>query len=148
MNKMILTLFLVASIWTSGSFSSAGEVEDKKAPMSFKDFTTHLDLNKNTFLHAKNFWVKTKGKSFIWTGKVVNIKYGRGKVEIYVANEEAPLYKGFNLILMTYRKSNVAALKVGQETKFRGQIYNYKGRRGNPIIVYMKNVKFLPPAEK
>lgn len=115
--------------------------------MTLKEFVSHLDLTKNTTLHVEHFWEHHKGKSYTWTAKVVDVKGGRGKAEIHAADDTVKLYKGFNLILVTFQRTDAAALKVGQQIRFRGQVYNYKGRRGNPIIVYMNNVELLPLPE-
>lgn len=125
----------------------AKQAEEKKAPMDFKEFISHLDQIKNTSLHVEHFWSTNKGKSFTWTGKVVNVKGGRGKAEIWVANPNGSLHKGLNLILVTYQRSEAAKLQIGDEIRFRGNVYNYKGRKGSPIIVYMNNVEILPLAE-
>ena len=148
MKKSLIIVLVMVLTGFFCNFISAAEAEKKKQPMTFKEFVTHLDLTKNTSLHVEHFWVKNKGQLFTWTGKVVDVKGGRGKAEIRAANADALLYKGFNLILVTHQKADAAALKVGQQIKFRGQVYNYKGRRGNPVIVYMNNVELLPLAEK
>ncbi len=144
-----MSKFLLISVFVVGLFCNLfadmkAKVEEKDKPMSFKEYAKHLMLTKNTSLHVKNFWSKTKGKTYIWTGKVLDVKGGRGKAEIHVANSDSPLYKGFNLILVSYHIDKAAALKKGQEIRFKGQVYNYKGRRGNPIIVYMNHVELLP----
>ena len=144
MKKKILTMLLATVCISLNWHLSAADKEQKKAPTSFKEFFEHLDLTKNTSLHVKHYWKKNRGKTFTWTGKVVNVKGKRGKAEICVANSEAPTYKGFNLILISYQIDNAAALKIGQEIKFKGQVYNYKGKHGKPIIVYVNNVEILP----
>ena len=148
MKKTTLIVSLAVICISLSNYISAADEEKKKPSMSFKEFSEHLDLTKNTSLHVKHYWVKAKGKTFTWTGKVVDVKGGRGKAEIHVANSATPTHKGFNLILVSYQMDNAAALKVGQEIKFKGQVYNYKGKRGRPIIVYMNNVEILPLTEK
>ena len=144
---LLISVFVVALVGNLFADIKA-KAEEKEKQMSFKEYAEHLMLTKNTSLHVKNFWSKTKGKTYTWKGKVLDVKGGRGKAEIHVANDESPLYKGFNLILVSYHIDKAAALKKGQEIKFKGQVYNYKGRRGNPIIVYMNNVELLPLAAK
>lgn len=141
---IVVSLSLVALFQGELRADGTEKTEDKNAAMSFKDFTEHLNLTKNTALHVKNFWTKTKGRSFTWSGKVVNVQGGRGKAEIHVANGEVPTVKGINLVLVTYNLDKAAALKIGEEIKFKGQVSNYRGRRDNPIIVYMNNVEILP----
>lgn len=148
MEKKVIILSLIILAVSMGNLISDDAKEEKKPPVSFKEFVSHLDLTKNTSLHVEHFWEMNKGKSFIWTAKVVDVKGGRGKAEILAANDEAQVFKGYNLVLVTHLKGDAAALKVGQQIKFRGLTYNYKGHRGNPIIVYMNNVEFLPLDKK
>lgn len=137
---MVLTLTLV---FFSNTIFAAEEVKEK-ASMTFKEFTENLMLSKNTSLYVKHFWANNaRGKSFTWTGKVVTAKGGRGKAELQIANSSTPLYKGFNIILVTHQLDKAAALKVGQEIKFKGIVYNYKGSGRAAIVVYMEKVKFL-----
>ena len=147
MKKILLNTLMVLVGVMLGTGLRAEEAEkniEKDQEMTFKDYSEHLNLAKNTDLHVKNFWAKTKNKFYTWTGKVVDVKGGRGKAEIHVANGDVPTANGINLVLVTYQMDNAAALKVGQEVKFKGQVYNYKGRRGSPVIVYMNNVEILP----
>lgn len=94
-------------------------------------------------MHVSYFWDNAKGRRVKWTGKVVDVKGGRGKAEITVLNDKKPAYKGFNIILVSYKTDQAAALKKGEYITFSGDIYNYKGRSGNPIIVYLNNAEIL-----
>lgn len=140
----MLILFVGVMLGVGAWAEEAVKNAEKDQEMTFKDYTDHLDLSKNTALHVTNFWTKTKNKTYTWAGKVVDVKGGRGKAEIHVANGEVPTANGINLVLVTYQMDNAAALKVGQEIKFKGQVYNYKGRRGSPTVVYLNNVEILP----
>lgn len=137
MKRILAILFLFTGIVLFG-----GEGKDQKE-ITFQDFVNNINLKKNTSLHVENFWTINKGKSFTWTAKVVNVKGSRGKAEIQAANEKSPLYKGFNLILVTYQKADAANLKIGEQIKFKGTVYNYRNRSG-AIIVYVNNVQLLP----
>jgi len=118
-------------------------VEKEPSSITFKQFTENLMLSKNTSLYVKHFWANNaRGKSFTWTGKVVTAKGGRGKAELHIANSSAPLYKGFNIILVTHQLDKAATLKVGQEIKFKGIVYNYKTSAKATIVVYMNKVEF------
>jgi len=110
---------------------------------AFKEFTDKLDLTKNTALFVKNHWPKIKGQECTWTGKVVSVRGGWGKAELHVACPGRMLYRGFNAILVTYDKDAAAELKIGQNIKFKGNVYNYKPKRSGLVILYMNNVTFL-----
>ncbi len=111
--------------------------------LNFVDFTDHLSLDKNTSMHVSYFWEKAKGHNVKWTGQVVDVKGGRSKAEISVLNNKKPSHNGINIILISYNPDQAAALKKGEDITFSGEVYNYKGRAGNPIIVYLKNVEIL-----
>jgi uncharacterized membrane protein len=146
---LLITVFFVISLFNAVLFADdSAKAEDKKTPISFKEYVENLMLTKNTSLHVKHFWAKSKGRTYTWTAKVVNVKGGRGKAEIQAANSGVPTLNGINLILVSYHIDKAAGLNIGQEIKFKGQVYNYKGRRGKPIIVYMNNVELLPLIKK
>ena len=145
--RKVTQLLVLALVLTFFSNSIFAEKEIKeKASMTFKEFAENLMLTKNTSLHIKHFWANSaRGKSFTWTGKVLTAKGGRGKAELQIANANAPLHKGFNIILVTHQLDKAAKLKVSQEIKFKGIVYNYKGSGKAAIVAYMKNVEFLDP---
>ena len=110
------------------------------ATLSFVDVVDNLDLTKHTSLYVKNYWKQIKSAEVTWKGTVLNVKGGRGKAQILVANKERKTYKGYNIVLVTYNLNAAADIELGQELTFTGYIYNYKGRKGNPIIVYLDDV--------
>jgi eukaryotic-like serine/threonine-protein kinase len=110
---------------------------------AFKEVADQLDITKNTSLKVKSNWGKIDNKEFTWFGKVVNVKGGWGKAEVHVACPNRSLYKGFNAILVTYDKDAAAELKMNENVKFKGNVYNYKPKRNGLVILYMTNVKFL-----
>ncbi|MEJ2545286.1 MAG: hypothetical protein P8Y99_14555 [Calditrichaceae bacterium] len=118
------------------------------ATLSFVDVVDNLDQTKHTSLYVKNYWKKIKGDEVTWQGIVYNVKGGRGKAQILVANKERKTYKGYNIVLVTYNLDTAAGLKLNQEIKFTAFIYNYKGRRGNPIIMYLDEAVIITPSDK
>ena len=115
---------------------------------SFKYVADQLDYTKNTSIAVKKNWEKIDNKEFTWTGKVVNVKGGWFKAEVYVACADRMLYRGFNAILVTKEKEKAAEFKVGQQITFTGMVYSYKPRRNGLVIMYMTDVKFQYKQEK
>ena len=112
---------------------------------SFNNLAGHLDLNARTSLHAATSWQNCKGEEVEWAGKVVDVKGGRGKAEIYVAHSSRPKYRGYNIILQCFDMERASKLSRGDRIRFKGLLYSYKGRRGNPVVVVLNSVEILGP---
>lgn len=118
-------------------------VETPPQISAFQKFADELDVTKQTPLHVKEFWREADGKEYTFSGKIVNAQSSWGKAELQVASEGRALYRGYNIILVSQDKDAAAALQIGQKIKFKGTIYNYKGKSDGLVIVYMKDVSFL-----
>ncbi len=112
------------------------------ASPTFTEVVDSLDLTAKTPLYVEQYWLEVKGKEVAWSGVVKNVKGGRGKAEIQAANESRRTYKGFNLVLVTPDVARASKLEIGQPIRFTGSLYKYKGRKGNPIILYLNEVEF------
>jgi hypothetical protein len=112
------------------------------ASPTFTEVVDSLDLATKTPLYVKQYWLENKGKEVAWSGVVKNVTGGRGKAELQVANESRKTYKGFNLVLVTHDIETASKLEIGQPIRFTGSLYKYKGRKGNPIILYLNEVEF------
>ncbi len=110
---------------------------------SFTQVVDKLDLSKKTSLAAKNFWGKVVGTEVTWSGKVDNVKGGRGKAQILVGNDARRLYKGYNIVLTTFDVDAAANLEIGQKIRFSGYLNKYKSRKGRAVIIYLTDVKLL-----
>jgi len=103
----------------------------------------NLDLSKKTSLHAKNYWKNIVGTEVTWSGKVNNVKGGRGKAQILVGNDSRRMYKGYNIVLTTFDIDLAAELEIGQKIRFSGYLNKYKSRKGRAAIIYLTEVKIL-----
>ena len=112
------------------------------ASPTFTEVVDNLDLTKKTSLYVEQYWLEIKGKEVAWSGEVKSVKGGRGKAELLVANKSRSTYKGFNLVLVTHDIETASKLEIGQPIRFTGSLYKYKGRKGNPIILYLNEVEF------
>ncbi len=121
----------------------AGLVLAQTQPFSFTQVVDKLDLSKKTSLAAKNFWTKVVGTEVTWSGKVENVKGGRGKAQILVGNDARRLYKGYNIVLTTFDIDGAASLEIGQKIRFKGYLNKYKSRRGRAVIIYLTDVQLL-----
>ena len=115
--------------------------------LSFTEVVDNLDLTKHTSLAVKNYWKQIKGIEVTWKGRVNNVKGGRGKAQILVANKERRTYKGYNIVLVTYNLEAAAEIELNQKILFTGYIYDYKGRKENPIIIYLNEVVLNPKSK-
>jgi len=130
------TGLLLISILFLASMAAA-----QSGSIKFSEAVDKLNQSKNTSLGVKTNWQELKGQEVTWTGKVVNVKGGHDKAEILVSNKERPTYKGYNLVLETFDMTGAGGLKIGQNFKFKGIINDYKGKRGNPVVIYLSSVE-------
>jgi hypothetical protein len=112
--------------------------------MPFTEFVDRLDLTQNTSLSVKTFWSEAAGKTVRWEGKLVDAKMGRGKAEVFAVNEARPSSRGYNMVVVFYSGfDKLEKLRKGDRFAFEGEVYNYKGRSGHPVIVYVRNARIL-----
>jgi hypothetical protein len=110
--------------------------------LSFTEVVDSLDLDEKTSLYVKQYWLEIRDQEVTWSGEVKNVKGGRGKAELRVANKARSTYKGFNMVLVSYDVETAAKFEIGQQIKFTGSLYKYKSRKGRPIIIYLNEVEF------
>jgi hypothetical protein len=127
---LAVTLILVSSIVLAGDKS-----------LTFGNVVDSLNLSKKTALAVKTFWQEINGQEVSWSGKVVDVKGRRDGAQICVANDERSTYKGYNIVLETYDKEAAAKLDIGDSVRFTGVLSDYKGKKGNPIVIYLNSVQ-------
>lgn len=111
-------------------------------PLSFKEVASNLDKS-NTSLAIKAFWQDAVGQEVTWTGKVKDVKGGRGKAQILVANKAGKTYKGYNIVLTTFDMDQAAKLKKDQRIRFSGLLQKYKNTKSGGVIFYLTEVEIL-----
>jgi hypothetical protein len=105
------------------------------APASFGQLVDNLDPRKNTKLHAKEYWKNVKGAEVTWTGEVVDVDSGgSSKAKIYVADKSRPLYKGYNIVVITGDIAKASAVKKGQRLRFKGLLDDYDQKDAGAIV--------------
>lgn len=135
--KMITVITLV--IFACISVTAAQDKQPDPGP-AFTEVVDNLDLSKHSARQVMNYWKKVNGKQVTWTGTVKEAKAGRGKAQIMVANDKRKLSNGYNIVLITYDLEAAGNLKLNQSILFTGTLYDYKGRKGNPVIIYLDEV--------
>jgi hypothetical protein len=139
LTKMYLIVILGLSFLLCMVF--AAEYSQKKS-LTFGEVVDNLDLAKKTSMYVKEYWLRVKGEKVNWSGEVVNVKGGRNKVEVYVANKDRRTYKGYNIILIGYDKETASKFEIGQKISFSGYLHNYKTRKGNPVVISLNEADF------
>jgi hypothetical protein len=110
--------------------------------LSFSEVADNLNTAKKTALYVKTYWQGITGQEVYWIGKVVDVKGGKGKADVFIADKDKPLYKGYNIVLETFDMERAGKLEIGQTLKFKGILSDYKAKKGNPVIVYLNQVEF------
>jgi hypothetical protein len=109
------------------ALSQAGE--------GFQQVYDNLDLKKNTKLHAKEYWKGVEGKEVSWSGAIFDVRGGRGKAQVFVANSSRTAHRGYNIVLVMHDMEKAAKLKKGQKIRFRGNLHDYDlGRQGGVVL--------------
>lgn len=137
--RLTFIVFILSLI--SMSLLLAQETKPKKS-ITFGEVVDNLDLTQKTSMYVKEYWLKIKGQKVNWTGEVVNVKGGRNKVEVYVANKDRRTYKGYNIILIGYDKETASTFEIGQKIRFSGYLHNYKTKKGNPVVISLNEAEY------
>lgn len=105
------------------------------ADLDFGEVVDQLSLSKETSLAVKSYWESIRGTEVNWSGKVINVRGGRGKAEVAVQNASRPSVKGYNVVLVTYDMDAAAKLNVGDQIHFSGTLHKYNSRKGHPVVI-------------
>ncbi|HKQ31446.1 MAG TPA: hypothetical protein VJS66_09190 [Burkholderiales bacterium] len=104
-------------------------------PASFGQLVDNLDPRKNTKLHAKEYWKNVKGSEVSWTGEVVDVdSNGSSKAKIYVADKSRPLYKGYNIVVITGDIAKASTVKKGNKLRFKGLLDDYDQKDAGAVV--------------
>lgn len=104
------------------------------AGLSFGQVVDSVEEGKNTKLAAKENWNKVKGTEVSWSGTVHDVKGGSSRARIYVADRSRPVYKGYNIAVVTTDVAKAATLKKGMKIRFTGRLDDFRTKRGGAII--------------
>ncbi|HUR41548.1 MAG TPA: hypothetical protein VM240_10315 [Verrucomicrobiae bacterium] len=124
-----LTLLLVATAVHAASYDFATTVDN-------------LDRRKVTKMHASQYCKDARGHDVTWSGKVHDVRGGRRSAKIFVANDARPMYKGYNIVVVTGDLDRAAKVAKGERIKFRGQIGGCT-LKDNGAILEVENADIL-----
>ncbi len=133
MKKIALSLLCAVVLLSTGPALAAG--------LAFGQVVDGVDGNKNTKLAAKENWKKWKGQEVSWAGTVYEVDSKGDKAKVYVADKSRPLYKGYNITLIT-PTDKAASLKKGQTVRFKGMLDDYDTKKSGAVID-LKEVQLL-----
>lgn len=133
------------AVWTVffliAGFGLAANAQDR-GPVTIATFAANVDTSKKTGLFVKQYWADVKGQEVTWSGKVKNVKGGRGKAEILVANSDWKTFDGYNIVLVTRDVPAAARLEIDQNIRFTGKLNKYKATRSGQLTrIYLKDVE-------
>jgi hypothetical protein len=124
--KQLLVSMLAAIALATGAVMAAN--------VSFGQVVDGVDPRKNTKLASKEFWKSVKGQEVSWSGEVIDIDGSSKKAKLYVADKSRPLYKGYNIVVVTLDVAKAASLKKGQTVRFKGLLDDYDQKDQGAIV--------------
>jgi hypothetical protein len=104
------------------------------ASYAFGTVIDNLDLRKVTKLHARDYCKGARGETVSWSGAVHDVKGGRNRAKIYVAEPSRPIYHGYNIVVTTDDLQRATQLNKGQRVKFKGQIEDCSIKDNGAVI--------------
>jgi len=126
MKKLFQVFAFVLSAGAAATVLAAGP--------TFTQVIDGLDPVQNTKLAMKTNWEEFKGREVAWSGTVVDVEGSSSKVKILVAEKARPLYKGYNITVITFDVAKAAKLKRGQTVRFKGILNNYDSKKGGAVL--------------
>lgn len=101
---------------------------------SFGTVVDNLDPRKNTKLHAREYCKSVKGEQVSWSGVVHDVRGGKSRAKVYVADKSRPLYSGYNIVVTTNDLDKAASLKRGQAVRFTGTLDDCNLKSAGAVI--------------
>jgi hypothetical protein len=123
------------------AFASAVPAAAPPAGPAFATVVDNLDVHKNTKLHAREYWKGIAEQRVSWSGVVTDVRGSRSHVEIYVASRARPLYKGYNLVVVTNDVKKSASLKKGDSIKFSGTLHKWRPLGSGGALLTVTNAE-------
>lgn len=126
----------IAIVFTFAALGAAAAAE-----LGFGQVVDNLDLQKNTKLHVREYWEGVRGRVLSSSGTVVDVKGGRGRAQVIVANTSRRLVRGHNIVLVMDDEQRAAKLRKGQQIRFRGALHDYRSARHGGVVLTLSNAE-------
>jgi len=104
------------------------------ANISFAEVVDHVDRRAHTRMNIDEYWKRVKGKEVTWSGEVYDVESGKSQARILVIDRSRPLYKGYNIRVITHVLSKASTLKKGQPIRFKGLLNTYHSKDVGAVI--------------
>ena len=101
---------------------------------SFGTVVDNLDLRKNTRMHAREYCKSVRGEQVSWSGVVHDVRGGKTRAKVYVADRSRPLHAGYNIVVTTTDLEKAASLKRGQNVRFTGSLDDCTLKNAGAVI--------------
>lgn len=135
--KVIVTAVLACVL----SVSAVAAQKEKSPPpvatenLSFGGVADKLDLRNNTKLQAKEYWKNVQKRQVSWSGTVYEVQDGhKSRAKILIADLSRPLYKGYNIVVVTTDFQKAFTIAKGQQITFTGKLENYKSLPEGAVV--------------
>lgn len=140
MNKGIIW----ALIAMTGVLSVLGQVGCRPSyAKALEEAFNNLDLQKNTKLHVEEYWKTINNQERTCEGLVVDVQRNRSGTEVFVAVPSLITPRDYNVVLTVSDVAQAAALKRGQNIRFKGTLSNYKAGRDGGVILSFRGGAIL-----
>ncbi|MEJ2052773.1 MAG: hypothetical protein P8X42_02545 [Calditrichaceae bacterium] len=135
--QTIKTITFIVFLMIAFSYTLMAQEKQPDPGPPFTEVADNLNLSKHTAREVLSYWKEVNGKQVTWQGTVQSVKNGRGKAQILVANSKRKTSNGYNIVLITYDMNTATGLKSNQAVSFSGVLYDYKGKKGEPVIIVL-----------
>ncbi|GAB4489100.1 MAG: hypothetical protein OHK006_20360 [Thermodesulfovibrionales bacterium] len=127
--------------WITFAFMFAAFGAAAAAELGFGQVVDNLDLHKNTKLHVREYWDGVRGRGLSSSGTVVDVRGGRGRAQVIVANKSRRLVRGHNIVLVVNDEERAARLRKGQQVRFRGVLHDYRSARHGGVVLTLSDAE-------
>ena len=125
MKRVVLSAVLSATALFSIVVSAAN--------LTFAEVVDGVD-QKHTKLNVQEFWNRVKDQEVTWSGDVFDVEGGKSQVRILVTDKSRPLYKGYNIRVVTHDFAKGSSLKKGQQIRFKGVLNSFHSKDAGAVI--------------
>ena len=136
--------WLMTAVMCALVFLTAGcTQETARGGKAFDQVFENLDLQKNTKLHAEEYWKSVKGQECASDGMVVDVRRDNNGAEVFVARPGHATSRDFNVVLAVPDVAQAAALNRRQHIRFRGLLSEYRADRDGGVVLTLRTAEIV-----